>query len=82
VHVCFLLITYVNGTATCSVACIQKQEHTSATQYSIISLPQTIQSVADQIKFKDYIASCKQTFDQGHGFNTQCSMKRDFINTN
>ena len=70
-HVWFLLITYVNGIATCSVACINEQVCTSAMQYSIISLPQTIQSLADRIKFKVYIASCKQTWDQGHGFNTQ-----------
>jgi hypothetical protein len=70
-HVCFLLITYVNGIATCSVACIKKQVCMSAPQYSIISLPHTLQTVADRIKFKDYIASCKQTLDQAHGFNTQ-----------
>jgi len=81
-HICFLLITYVNGIATCSVACIQKQVRTSAPQYAIISLPQTIQSLTDQIKFEVYIASCKQILEQEHGFNTQSSMKPDGINTN
>jgi len=26
-HICFLLITYVNGMATCSVACINRYAH-------------------------------------------------------
>jgi len=81
-HVCFLLITYVNGIATCSVACTQKQVRTSATQYSIISLPQTIQSLSDRINFEVYIASCKQTLDQVDGFNTQYSTKHECINAN
>jgi spore coat protein U-like protein len=80
-NVCFLLITHVNGMATCSVACIQKQVRTSATQYSIISLQQTIYSLANQINFKAYIASCKETLEQEHSFNTKCSMKRDYNNT-
>jgi len=39
-HVYFLLITYVNGIATCTLH--KKQVRMSAPQYSIISLPQTL----------------------------------------
>ena len=58
---------YVNGIATCSGAYIKKQVCMSAPQYSTFPLPK----LAQRKKFKDYIASCKQTLDQGHGFNIQ-----------
>jgi len=70
-HVYFLLITYVKGITTCSVACIHKQVCMSAPQYSMISLTQILQSAADWIMFNNYIASCKKTLAQGHGVNTE-----------
>jgi hypothetical protein len=67
-HICFLLITYVNGIATSSMAYIKKHVNTSSSpQYSNFSLPKT--STLEKVQRLYYFR--KQILDQGHGFNTQ-----------